>query len=84
MSNGLATALQICKRNNLRKAIYGKLRQDIGEILRKLCQQKGVEIMEAEACLKHIHMPVSIPPQTKFPSKSIWTRSRVASKSKQK
>ena len=45
-----------------RKVIYGKLRRDIGEILRKLCEQKGVEIIEAEACIDHIHMLVSIPP----------------------
>lgn len=46
----------------LRKEIYGKLKRDIGEILRKLCEQKGVEIIEAEACPDHIHMLVSIPP----------------------
>ena len=45
-----------------RKEVYGKIRQDIGEILRKLCNQKGVEIIEAEACPDHIHMLVSIPP----------------------
>ena len=45
-----------------RKEIYGKLRKDIGEILRKLCEQKGVEIIEAEACIDHVHMLVSIPP----------------------
>ena len=45
-----------------RKEIYGKLRKDIGEILRKLCDQKGVEIIEAEACPDHIHMLVSVPP----------------------
>ena len=45
-----------------RKEIYGKLRRDIGEILRKLCEQKKVEIIEAEACPDHIHMLVSIPP----------------------
>ena len=44
-----------------RKVIYGKLRKDIGEILRKLCEQKNVEIIEAEACVDHIHMLVSIP-----------------------
>mgnify|MGYP002704634986 FL=1 len=43
--------------------IYGQIKQDIGVILRKLCQQKGVEIIEAEACPDHIHMLVSIPPQ---------------------
>jgi len=45
-----------------RKAIYGEIRQDIGAILRKLCEQKDVEIIEAEACVDHIHMLVSIPP----------------------
>ena len=45
-----------------RKVIYGKLRKDIGEILRKLCEQKNAEIIEAEACVDHIHMLVSIPP----------------------
>ena len=45
-----------------RKAIYGKLRRDIGEILRKLCNEMKVEIIEAEACLDHIHMLMSIPP----------------------
>ena len=46
-----------------RKEIYGQLKRDIGEILRKLCEQKGVEIIEAEACKDHIHMLVSIPPK---------------------
>ena len=45
-----------------RKEIYGQLRRDIGEILRKLCEQKGVEIIEAETCIDHIHMLVTIPP----------------------
>ena len=45
-----------------RKIIYGKIKIYNGEILRKLCEQKGVEIIEAEACKDHIHMLVSIPP----------------------
>ena len=45
-----------------RKEIYGKLRKDIGEILRKMCEQKGAEISEAEASPDHIHMLVSVPP----------------------
>ena len=45
-----------------RKAIYGELKADIGKILRKLCNEKKVEIIEAEACPDHIHMLVSIPP----------------------
>ena len=46
-----------------RKIIYGQIRQDIGKMLRKLCEYKGVEILEAEACPDHIHMLVSIPPK---------------------
>lgn len=42
--------------------IYGQIRVDIGKILRKLCEAKGVEIIEAELCPDHIHMLVSIPP----------------------
>ena len=45
-----------------RKVIYGQLKADIGYILRKLCEEKKVEIIEAEACADHIHMLVSIPP----------------------
>ena len=46
-----------------RQVIYGKIKTDIGQILRKLCEYKGVEIIEAEACPDHIHMLVSIPPK---------------------
>ncbi len=46
-----------------RRIIYGELRQEIGQILRDLCERKGVEIIEAEACPDHIHMLVRIPPK---------------------
>ncbi len=46
-----------------RQVIYQKLKADIGEILRKICEQQGVEIIEANACPDHIHMLVSIPPK---------------------
>ena len=46
-----------------RQAIYGKIKADIGQIIRKLWEWKGVEIIEAEACPDHIHMLVSIPPK---------------------
>ncbi|MBC8713670.1 IS200/IS605 family transposase [Staphylococcus pseudintermedius] len=46
-----------------RQIIYGKLKRDIVLILRQLCERKGVEIIEAEACKDHIHMLVSIPPK---------------------
>ena len=45
-----------------RKVIYGKIREDICEILSSLCKRKGVEIIEAEWCPDHIHMFVRIPP----------------------
>ena len=45
-----------------RQEIYGKIKEDVGKILRKLCEAKGVEIIEAEACPDHIHMLVAIPP----------------------
>ena len=45
-----------------RQEIYGKLKADIGKILRELSERKGVEIMAAECCKDHIHMLVSIPP----------------------
>ena len=43
--------------------IYGKIKSDIGKILRKLCERKSVIILEASACPDHIHMLVSIPPK---------------------
>ena len=46
-----------------RKAIYGKLRRDIGVYLRRLCEYKDVDIVEAHACIDHIHMLVKIPPK---------------------
>lgn len=46
-----------------RQVIYGKLKREIGKIIRELCERKGVEILEAEACPDHIHMLVSIPPK---------------------
>ena len=45
-----------------RKVIYSQLKKDVGEILRKLCNELKVEIIEAQACPDHIHMLVSIPP----------------------
>jgi putative transposase len=46
-----------------RKEIFGKLKTDIGQILRQLCKQKEVEVIEAHACVDHIHMLVSVPPK---------------------
>ena len=46
-----------------RQIIYGKIKADIGQMIRKLCEYKGLEIIEAEACKDHIHMLVSLPPK---------------------
>ena len=46
-----------------RQEIYGKIRADIGRILRLLCDRKGIEILEAECCPDHVHMLVRIPPK---------------------
>ena len=46
-----------------RQVIYREIKVDIGKILRQLCQQKGIEIIEAELCPDHIHMLASIPPK---------------------
>ena len=46
-----------------RQIIYGKIKTEIGKILRQLCENKGIEILEANACKDHIHMLVIIPPK---------------------
>ena len=48
-----------------RKVIYGKLKKEIGMILRELCERKDVEIVEVNACADHIHRLVRIPPDFK-------------------
>ena len=45
-----------------RQVIYRQLKQDIGRILRDLCERKKIEIIEAECCPDHIHMLVELPP----------------------
>ena len=46
-----------------RMIIYNKIKVDIGKILRKLCEQKEIEIIEAELCPDHVHMLIAIPPK---------------------
>ncbi len=46
-----------------RQIIYGKIKKDVGKILRDLCERKGIEIIEAELCKDHVHMLVRIPPK---------------------
>lgn len=46
-----------------RRVIYGRLRQRIGPLLRELCRQRGVEILEGHSMADHVHMCLSIPPK---------------------
>jgi len=46
-----------------KKALYGKLRRRVGEILRELCRQKGINLEEGKAMVDHIHMLLSVPPR---------------------
>ncbi len=46
-----------------KKVIYGKLKHQVGPILRRLCQQRGVELLEGHAMADHIHMCLSVPPK---------------------
>ena len=46
-----------------RKIVYGKLRKELGAILRRLCEYKGVEVVEGTLCSDHIHMCLAIPPK---------------------
>ena len=46
-----------------RKSIYGTLRRDIGKVLRELCRQQGVELVEGHAMSDHMHLCLSIPPK---------------------
>ena len=68
-NNSLAHSTWNCKYHLVfapkyrRMQIYGQIRKDIGVILRRLCEQKGIEIIEAECCPDHIHMLVRIPPK---------------------
>jgi transposase IS200 family protein len=45
------------------KAIFGTLRKDIGKILRELCHQMGIELVEGHAMPDHVHLCLSIPPK---------------------
>ena len=43
--------------------MYGELRREIGEILRKLCEMSQVQLIEGKICVNHVHMYVAIPPK---------------------
>jgi putative transposase len=69
MEKSLAHTKYLCKYHFVivpkyrRKIIYGEYRQEIGKIIRQLCEWKGIKILEAGACVDHIHMCLSFPPK---------------------
>ena len=69
MKNTLSHTVWECKYHVVwvpkrrRRVIYGRLRQEVVRILRRLCEYKGIEIVEGKACLDHIHLCLSIPPK---------------------
>jgi putative transposase len=69
MKNTLSHTVWECKYHVVwvpkkrRRVIYGKLRQEIVRIMKRLCEYKGIEIVEGKACLDHIHLCLSIPPK---------------------
>ena len=69
MKNTLSHTVWECKYHVVwvpkkrRRVIYGKLRQEIVRILKRLCEYKKIEIVEGKACLDHIHLCLSIPPK---------------------
>ena len=46
-----------------KKTLYGRVRREVGKIIRQLCRQKDVELLEGQACRDHIHLVLSIPPK---------------------
>ena len=46
-----------------KRQIYGRLRKELGMILRQLCEQRGVELLEGHVMPDHVHMCLSIPPK---------------------
>ena len=68
-SDSLAHTKWMCKYHIVfspkyrRKVIYNQIRKDIGEILRTLCQYKGIEVHEGHLMPDHVHLLISIPPK---------------------
>lgn len=46
-----------------KKAIYGRLKTEVGKILGELCRQRGIELLEGHAMPDHVHLCLSIPPK---------------------
>jgi len=69
MKESLAHSVWECKYHIVwvpkkrQKVIFGRLRKEIGVVLRRLCEYKGVKLLEGKACLDHIHIFLAIPPK---------------------
>lgn len=48
-----------------KKQLYGRIRNDVREIIKTLCGYKNIEIVEGAVCFDHVHLCVSIPPENK-------------------
>ena len=46
-----------------RKALYGRVRRRFGEVIKELCRQRGVELVEGHAMVDHVHLCLSVPPK---------------------
>lgn len=62
------------------KVLYGMIRSDIREIIRKLCAYKKVEIIEGAVCIDHVHLCLSIPPKESVSSFMGYLKGRSAIK----
>ena len=60
---GLQVPRVVIVPNYRKKLLYGKLRNQVGPILKGLCRQKGVEVVEGHVMPDHVHMCLSIPPK---------------------
>ena len=65
-----------------RQVFYGEKKRAIGEILRRLCEWKGINIIEAECCPDHIHMLVEIPPKSVFGNFSFYSYKKACGQKK--
>ena len=46
-----------------KRKLYGKVRKHVGEVLREVCRQRGIAVVEGHVMPDHIHMCLSIPPK---------------------
>ena len=60
------------------KSIYGKIREKIGDIIRDLCKQKGIELLEGHALPDHIHLCLSIPPKLSVSNTVVFIKDKSA------